>query len=52
MAGTQTIDLAPSPEERRLEIGIIGAGIAGLGAAIALTQAGHNVEVNILLAGC
>lgn len=35
--------------ERRLEIGIIGAGIAGLGAAIALGQAGHDVEVSSLL---
>jgi monoamine oxidase len=52
MAATQTIDLTPSPEEKRLEVGIIGAGIAGLGAAIALGQAGHNVEVGPLLAGC
>ena len=35
--------------ERRLEVGIIGAGIAGLGAAIALGQAGHGVEVSDLL---
>ena len=28
-----------------LRIGIIGAGIAGLGAAIALRRAGHEVEV-------
>jgi predicted NAD/FAD-dependent oxidoreductase len=51
MAATQTIDLTPSPEEVRLDVGIIGAGIAGLGAAIALAQAGHNVEVSPLLAG-
>jgi len=52
MAADQIIDLTPSPEEKRLEVGIIGAGIAGLGAAIALAQAGHNVEVSSLLAGC
>ena len=42
---TTPIDLTPGPGDRRLEIGIIGAGIAGLGAAIALGQAGHDVEV-------
>jgi hypothetical protein len=39
------IDLSSAPGDRCLEIGIVGAGIAGLGAAIALRQAGHNVEV-------
>ena len=29
-----------------LEIGIVGAGIAGLSAAIALKRAGHVVEVS------
>ena len=29
-----------------LEIGIVGAGIAGLSAAIALKRAGHAVEVS------
>jgi len=29
----------------KLDIGIIGAGIAGLGAAIALRREGHRVEV-------
>ncbi|KAK2749608.1 hypothetical protein FQN57_005830 [Myotisia sp. PD_48] len=33
------------PETLRLNIGIVGAGIAGLGAAIALRKAGHLVEV-------
>jgi 3-hydroxyisobutyrate dehydrogenase-like beta-hydroxyacid dehydrogenase len=42
---TRKIDFTPRPGDRRLEIGIIGAGIAGLGAAIALGQAGHDVEV-------
>lgn len=42
------VNFTPSPEERRLEIGIIGAGIAGLGAAIGLGQAGHDVEVGNL----
>ncbi len=31
--------------ESRLEVGVVGAGIAGLAAAIALTRAGHAVEV-------
>jgi NADPH-dependent 2,4-dienoyl-CoA reductase/sulfur reductase-like enzyme len=30
-----------------LDIAIVGAGIAGLGAAIALCRNGHNVEVGI-----
>jgi len=29
----------------RLNIGIVGAGIAGLAAAATLTRAGHNVDV-------
>ncbi|ETN38389.1 uncharacterized protein HMPREF1541_06424 [Cyphellophora europaea CBS 101466] len=33
------------PEDIKLAVGIIGAGIAGLGAAIALRKAGHNVEL-------
>ena len=36
---------APISRHARLEITIIGAGIAGLSAAVALTQSGHNVEV-------
>lgn len=39
----------PGLNERRLEIGIIGAGIAGLGAAIALGRVGHDVEVSNML---
>ena len=39
----------PGLNERRLEIGIIGAGIAGLGAAIALGRVGHDVEVSSML---
>lgn len=42
---TLPVDLKPVSGERSLEIGVIGAGIAGLGAAIALGQAGHRVEV-------
>lgn len=44
--GKGPVDLIPGPGERRLDVGIIGAGIAGLGAAVALGQAGHNVEVS------
>lgn len=36
---------APGPGDQILNIGIVGAGIAGLAAAIALVQSGHNVEV-------
>lgn len=32
-------------EKQKLHCGVIGAGIAGLGAAIALKRAGHDVEV-------
>lgn len=35
---------APKPGNQALDIGIIGAGIAGLTAAVALVQSGHNVE--------
>ena len=35
---------APKPGHQALNIGIIGAGIAGLNAAVALLQSGHNVE--------
>jgi salicylate hydroxylase len=34
-----------SPGNVRLQVGIIGCGIAGLSAAIALSRAGHDVEV-------
>ena len=36
---------APKPGDQILDIGIIGAGIAGLAAASALVQSGHNVDV-------
>lgn len=39
-------NFAPSPGSKKLDIAIIGAGIAGLSAAVALLQSGHNVEVN------
>ena len=35
----------PRPGDQILDIGIIGAGIAGLAAAAALVQSGHNVDV-------
>lgn len=37
---------APKPGSKKLDVAIIGAGIAGLSAAVALLQSGHNVEVN------
>jgi salicylate hydroxylase len=33
------------PNDLQLKVGIVGAGIAGLSAAIALTRSGHEVEV-------
>lgn len=38
---------APRPGDRRLNVAIIGAGVAGLTAAIGLLQCGHDVEVVI-----
>ena len=37
---------APKDGDQKLDIGIVGAGIAGLTAAVALLQCGHNVEVS------
>lgn len=39
---------APKPGHQKLDIAIIGAGIAGLLTAVALVQSGHNVEVTTL----
>jgi hypothetical protein len=43
--GTFPFELLRSPGAVSLDIGIVGAGIAGLGAAIALRKSGHRVEV-------
>lgn len=40
-----SIDMAVATGSRTLHCGIIGAGITGLGAAIALRRAGHDVEI-------
>lgn len=37
---------APKANHQVLDIGIVGAGIAGLTAAVALVQSGHNVEAS------
>lgn len=34
-------------EQVKLDIIVVGAGIAGLGAAITLSRAGHNVTVSV-----
>lgn len=39
----------PRPGDVSLDVGIVGAGIAGLSAAIALTRSGHRVEVSRLV---
>ena len=36
---------APRPDDISLEVGVVGAGIAGLAAAIGLRKAGHEVEI-------
>ena len=35
----------PGSVDKSLEVGIVGAGIAGLAAAVALRHSGHTVEV-------
>ncbi|KAJ4298281.1 hypothetical protein N0V90_006181 [Kalmusia sp. IMI 367209] len=35
----------PNGSQKGMQVGIVGAGIAGLGAAIALCRAGHDVEI-------
>lgn len=35
-----------------LQVGICGAGVAGLAAAIALRRVGHDVEVSLIRANC
>ena len=37
---------APKEGHHALDVAVIGAGIAGLMAAIALSQSGHNVEAS------
>lgn len=39
------VNMGDASERKVLQCGVVGAGIAGLGAAIALCRAGHHVEV-------
>lgn len=39
---------APKEGHQPLDVAVVGAGIAGLMAAIALSQSGHNVEVSLM----
>ncbi len=41
--------LMAASDKSRLHVGVIGAGIAGLSAAIGLTRAGHDVVVSLAL---
>lgn len=34
-----------------LDVAVVGAGIAGLSAAVAIARSGHNVEVSLALSG-
>jgi monoamine oxidase len=45
----QDEDRVPLEDYQRLDVAIVGAGIAGLGAAIGLSRNGHNVEVKLFL---
>jgi cation diffusion facilitator CzcD-associated flavoprotein CzcO len=44
-SGSHRNDAPNGSSPIQLKIGVVGAGIAGLGAAIALRQAGHSVHV-------
>jgi predicted NAD/FAD-dependent oxidoreductase len=44
--------MIPLEDYQRLDVAIVGAGIAGLAAAIGLSRNGHNVEVNCHLTDC
>lgn len=41
------MDATASVSGKGLQVGVVGAGVAGLSAAIALRRIGHSVEVGI-----
>ncbi len=48
MSGLPPVEaVAPRNDDQILNVGIVGAGIGGLTAAIALAESGHNVEASI-----
>lgn len=52
MYGLPSVEaVAPRNGDQTLTVGIVGAGISGLTAAIALAESGHDVEASALPSG-